>query len=50
VHSTLQAVNSTLADIAANELQISENQNTKQKQMNETGEKRQTKRFRKPLF
>jgi hypothetical protein len=39
VHFTLQAVNSTLVDIAANELQISENLKTMQKHINENLEK-----------
>jgi trehalose-6-phosphate synthase len=39
VRSTLQAVNYTLVDIAANELQINENSRTMQKQINENVEK-----------
>ncbi|PNF43974.1 hypothetical protein B7P43_G00917 [Cryptotermes secundus] len=39
VRSTLQTVNYTLVDIAANELQINENSRTMQKQVNENVEK-----------
>jgi hypothetical protein len=39
VRSTLHTVNSTLVDIAANELQINENLKTMQKQVNENVEK-----------
>jgi hypothetical protein len=42
VRSTLQTVNSTLADIATNELQISENLNAMQKQIIENGDKTNT--------
>jgi hypothetical protein len=39
VRSTLQTVNYTSVDIAANELQINENSRTMQKQVNENVEK-----------